>query len=643
MRLRAIGIQTDQARAMVEQVQKWSCSTGSGEEWTVERLKDIKLLLLHHFSGLPPAETKTWIKVRADGTVKGPFRGLFLLSKREFAKAWNAILIYTGFVFNHPDLRITRKQWKKMVDAVMRPALTVEATVNSLAMTHQSPFRVSLKVRGETGSALVDYPVSPTRRAPGFWETVPEEEGVLDSFIPLYRRVHWTQQNWDILQGTVRGFEGPVLDTLEINLSEDARSPGIDPTDLRPEMGLISLIQEPGYKLRFAANPYRVYQMALQPLGNALFDALRRVPNDFTFDQQGGIDFVQRLLGSGLPAASMDLSNATDNAPLDAQLELLGLMGVSTRWLQFFRDTCRGDWYVSTSRSSGWQLLRWSVGSPLGLYPTFASFALWHHSVVQYCFSMLDCPKLDNIYPYAIVGDDVVILNWEVANLYRTVMSEMGVPISESKTLWSRTTAEFLGRVITPSQVFQGFKWKGRCTDESFVDFARNIGPGSLILMRDRQRRVLNYIADLPYPYGLGWNPLGIPLEERLTPDIENIWSRDERVRTFSRRAARVARLLYMSKRAGGAVLSRELDAAFLASDQEAEEVLHYLLPGWNLGVEMWGNLQEIARLRAGMSPDILENIRLMLQRTSYVERRTEVPTLVVLERKIRSVLARGR
>jgi hypothetical protein len=554
-------------------------------------------------------------------------------------------MIYTGLVFDHPQLRVTARQWKKAVAAIQRQPVESGALVEGIRLVHSSPIIQSLtvKVSAETGEPLLYYPVRENRRAPAYFRTVPEVQGVVESLRPLISRTVWTSENWDILSGVVHGLENLIVPHLELNLEFERKAGGELPVEL-PEMGIIALIQEAGYKLRFAANPHRVYQQALRPLGTALFAALKSVPNDFTFDQERGVEFISHLLQQGFPAASMDLSNATDNAPLELQLVLLGQLGVSTRWLQFFASTCRGDWLCNRSRSRfGWETIRWSVGSPLGLYPTFASFALWHHAVVQGCFDTLERPKLsDGRWPYAIVGDDVFIGDWEVARLYRTRMEALGVAISEHKTLWSTTTAEFVGRVITPNSVVQGVKWKGRVTDESFVDFARNIGPGALTLMTRRQRRVLSFIADLPEPYGLGWNPLGIPLEERLTPMIERTWLRDERLRTFERRATRINRLLYAYS-GGMALPGYEPEVADLASDQEASDVVSELLPGWeSWGPAIWPNLTEIAPER-DMSPSIRRKYHSFLQRNSSVETRSETPTLVVLERKIRRVLSRSR
>jgi hypothetical protein len=640
LRLRVAGLTAGQADLICKTVQKWiACN---GEEWTVERIKAMKVDLLRFYAGLPPLMTHSWTRHRPDGSPKGPFGCLFKLSKKQFRTAWNGIMVYTGIVYHDQRVKVTTRQWNKMVGAIQRASLEPDTLVQGIRVVHQSPFFVAVDVTAETGSPLVDYQPSPSRRAPKGYRTVPEIEGVIDSLRPLIGQPLWTTRNWDILSGTVRGLENLIVPDLELNLEFEQKAVGHLQSEELPDMGLISLIQEGGYKLRFAANPYRVYQMALNPLGRALFRALRRVPNDYTFDQTAALPVIQKWIQEDRPMCSMDLSNCSDNLPLDLQLEALSRYGVGTRWLQFFQETCRGTWITLPFGSP--VFLSWTVGTPLGLYPTFASFALLHHNLVQWCFQESGVSPEDGVFPYVIVGDDIVIADLEVAQRYRELMNSLGVPISEVKTLWTKGTAEFIGRVVTANAVTQGFKWKGRVSDESFVEFCRMFGPRALVLLSPRQKQVVSYIADLPEPYGLGWNPLGIPLSERLTPALETAWSRDERVRTFMRRAARANRLLYSAEDTRGAPLpGREADSAVLSSDQEDWALTELLLPGFSgWGTAMYANLPEVARLR-GMPQEALESLSDLLRRTSYVETRKEASTLVVLERKVRRSLRTWR
>lgn len=648
LRLRVTGLNHSQASQIVALVQKWiSCC---GEEWTVDRLKSLKVDLLRFYAGLPPTNSHTWTRHRKDGVPKGPFSILFKLTKKQFRVAWNGIMVYTGIVYreNGSGLKCTQRQWSKAVSAIERKPLERHAQVIGVSAVDASPFCVDTRVSKTTGDPLVDYQPSPSRRAPKGFRTVPEIEGVVDSLQLLNRRPFWTAKNWDILHGTVRGLEDRII--LDHMWGKE-RGGGYWPSEL-PDMGLISLIQEGGYKLRFAANPYRVYQCALQPLGQALFRALKEVPNDFTFDQEAAIPFIQKWLGEGRPACSMDLSNCSDNLPLQLQTQLLEKMGTSKRWIQFFWECCRGQWF--TAPFGQLMEINWTVGTPLGLYPTFASFALLHHSLIQWCFQESGVlPDSNGMYPYVMVGDDVVIADTETGQRYRNLMESLGVPISEVKTLWSGTTAEFIGRVITEKSVVQGFKWKGRVSDNSFVEYCRQFGPGALAMLSPRQKRVIAFISDLPEPYGLGWNPFGIPLHERLNSRLESVWTRDERVRTFMGRSARVNRLLYHGEhsKAVREVMAQTMfydmegssPADFLSSDLEDWGLVQMLLPGLeDLGPAIWSNIPDVVLAR-GLQPGAQDAYTDMLRRTSYVERYSEASALVILERKIKALLRKER
>jgi hypothetical protein len=423
-------------------------------------------------------------------------------------------------------------------------------------------------------------------------------------------------------------------------------------------MGVLALIPEPGMKLRFAANPGRVYQSLTGPLGRKLFGVLRGIPNDFTYDQEGGIAFVQRMLGEGKPSVSMDLSNATDNFPFELEAAWLAANGCEPEWLHLLRDLCRGDWYYSNEKHARvtqpgvlWerdpvlQRVAWTVGTPLGVFPTFAAFALGHHALVQSCFKEAGvAPREDGAYDYAIVGDDCTICNREVAAIYRKVMTSLGVPISEAKTLDADHVSEFLGRIVTATESYQGYKWKGRCSDMSFIDLARNLGPSSLVLMRKRQRDVIRVIAPLPEPLGLGWNPSGLSWSERVGPWFDTLFEdKDERVRVFSRQARHTAQLTHDVIATNYRYPRWAADGEILTSDQDVLGLYPTYLPGWSgdhWGEELWPNILEIARLR-GNNPETEAEFAAMLRSSSSLERAKDVPTLVQWERKIRRILTK--
>lgn len=90
--------------------------------------------------------------------------------------------------------------------------------------------------------------------------------------------------------------------------------------------------------------------------------------------------------------------------------------------------------------------ISYSVGNPMGALSSWASFAVAHHYLV-----FDSCRELGMDWksaPYCLLGDDILIGDRALAKAYRRRMSEMGVGISEHKTLVSSTTLEFAKRYL---------------------------------------------------------------------------------------------------------------------------------------------------------------------------------------------------
>lgn len=90
--------------------------------------------------------------------------------------------------------------------------------------------------------------------------------------------------------------------------------------------------------------------------------------------------------------------------------------------------------------------IRYSVGNPMGFYSSWASFALSHHFVVFWC-----CEELNirwSTAKYVILGDDILIGDDRLGELYRTKILSLGVEISEQKSFTSTEVCEFAKRYI---------------------------------------------------------------------------------------------------------------------------------------------------------------------------------------------------
>jgi hypothetical protein len=281
-----------------------------------------------------------------------------------------------------------------------------------------------------------------------------------------------------------KDFYGPQIAGLPRNFRSQAPA--------TPLYGgkLVPLDKDGGWKIRWIASPYRVHQEALSPLGSTLFNLLRTIPWDCTFDQQKAVPVLQKLLQSGKMIHSVDLESATDHFPLDLQLQVLGRLNTSSNWrksLSLFRDLSRSAWYYKGHD------YYWKKGQPMGLYPSFPAFALTHGILLR--------TLAEGKSPFFVLGDDVVIWDDTLYNRYREFLDRYSIPVSEKKCLNSSTCCEFAGAVITSSKVYRGYKWKSY-DDENFLDLMRNFGKRFLPALSYRQRRVYSLVKSWQPPLG---------------------------------------------------------------------------------------------------------------------------------------------
>jgi hypothetical protein len=75
------------------------------------------------------------------------------------------------------------------------------------------------------------------------------------------------------------------------------------------------------------------------------------------------------------------------------------------------------------------------AGQALGYYGSWTLFALSHHYIIWLAAEMFYPSSMDPFTSYAILGDDVVIADAQVAKQYCLLLEQMGVSISLSKSL----------------------------------------------------------------------------------------------------------------------------------------------------------------------------------------------------------------
>jgi hypothetical protein len=178
--------------------------------------------------------------------------------------------------------------------------------------------------------------------------------------------------------------------------------------------------------------------------------------------------------------------------------------------LSYFIEVSRERWKTPEANT-----VQWSVGQPMGLGPSFGSFAFFHNVILHLAHQEAKSEKhpLDT---FRIVGDDVVIACDKVHTSYLKALKVLKIPVSESKCISSKVLTEFVGRIITHDATYPTIKWKNT-SDNNFIDVMKFLGPSSTTLLQKRQRKMVKVLAPIPECFGgLGWNPKGLSYEMRI-------------------------------------------------------------------------------------------------------------------------------
>jgi hypothetical protein len=283
------------------------------------------------------------------------------------------------------------------------------------------------------------------------------------------------------------------LDGAKIMLGSECQHKGVPDFDRSKVIaGNIGFIQEPGGKLRSVANPFRIFQRTLEPLGDSLFNLLKELPWDCTFDQSKAIPAVQKALLDGKTLHCIDLSAATDYFPLELQLAVLRVLYGNQQLIDLFEDLSRASWRTNQHYQP---TISWRRGQPLGLYPSFASFGLTHGLL------LLTLCKGNYHGQFFVVGDDVIIFEDKLAKAYQQTLKLLGCPFSPEKTISSSSLAEFAGKIITSEKVIPQLKWR-KVSNNNFVDLMKLLGQRARPILTKRQRLVYDKIKGWMEPYG---------------------------------------------------------------------------------------------------------------------------------------------
>jgi len=220
--------------------------------------------------------------------------------------------------------------------------------------------------------------------------------------------------------------------------------------DLNLRIRKVSAIQDYECKTRIVAILDYWSQTCLRPLHTWLFSILRKIPQDCTFDQNS---FKGKMRDSKF-YVSADLKDATDRFPIILIGDILEFpMGreYADHWMNIMTG------YPFPFKDQG--EVRYHAGNPMGAYSSWNSFALSHHFVLYYSCQILgrDWHKCQ----YCLLGDDIVIGDREVADMYIQILTALGVEVSALKTHRSEHTYEFAKRWIHHGEEISPFPVAG--------------------------------------------------------------------------------------------------------------------------------------------------------------------------------------
>jgi hypothetical protein len=470
-------------------------------------LKDLKQIVIHRYAGRPYSPKFFFAKNRR-GDYSGVIGSLMRYAckgQKQLGIVVNAFMAYTYWVSD----KITDAQKDKFLTAVKAaPPVVADGVRSRLKAATRSYVGRHRIVRKP--NPLVIYRGSPSKRAPTYHTgKFPQSDSIFEEYslmknhsVAMHMRKYWSIYN-EMLRGT--SLHNCEEDDYHFGMLKYHFGDQYNPRDI--PVGEVHFLQEPGYKLRSIASPYRLFQVATEPLKISLKHIVKQLEWDCTHDQTKAWPYVQKALSDGKTVYSVDLSSATDYFPLELQrLVLQDIFGPDDPNVNLFCELSQGKFISELG------VIHWNRGQPLGFNPSFFAFTLTHGLLLA---SLLGKPYNHEFF---VVGDDVIIMDKLLHDRYLSLLSDLGCPYSPDKSLESSTIAEFAGKLITSNEIISQMKWR-KMSDDNFLDLARLYGPRIKLLLSKRQRQVLERFAHVPdfiHGFGLNWSKPGSNLSSMI-------------------------------------------------------------------------------------------------------------------------------
>jgi len=496
-RFKAYGLPAQPAKELQAEILKWEAN--SGPVWTVNRLKSLKQDVIRLHAGMEPL---TWVRKNRDGGWYGVLGYIVKYAEQSlkcFEIVLNCLMVYSSFIPSGP----TEAHIEKLLASVESPRVSIPGRICSDVAQHAQKIIGKLELgqpqplltfRGKVKTKAPIYGSTSVSQHDNLeqeleWMKNPYHMFFLNRHYPVYSRVLEGISNLSLCE-PLQGLSGQSYHLSDHGPFETVHS-RLRPPFMAVDAGsIIPLTKDGGWKVRWIASPYRIHQMALQPLGQALFSVLSELPWDCTFDQEKPYTIVQEHLKSGGTCYAVDLSAATDYFPLSLQTSVLRSLFGEIPDIELFEELSRSDW---TNKKLGLQV-QWTNGQPMGLYPSFPSFALTHGVLLN----LLSGGQPNSFF---VLGDDVIILNEPLYGRYIETLKLLGCPHNPDKSIVSSGITEFAGKIITPERIVSAFKWRD-VGSENFLDLMRTFGQRFEPMLRKRERRVYHAVKRFLQPHG---------------------------------------------------------------------------------------------------------------------------------------------
>lgn len=277
-------------------------------------------------------------------------------------------------------------------------------------------------------------------------------------------------------------------------------------------LGRIIALPEPGIKFRVVNQPH----LLLNSLSVNLGEKLKRINSSWVvqgvYSHSKCVEDIRQVIidiykpnDLGPEIHSIDLKNFTDRFPYkgfqSVILDELVLNGFISKFDKSVMDFICEAKYLFLDRD---ETIAYGVGTPQGTYPSFPLASMANGMLLYLAATkVLGRDVLFEDIPGRIIGDDTVIWNTQVADLYCHYVEGLGVEISRTKSIQSRYCAEMCSKIIHHLGIFEQKKLIPIDTVSSFISNFEYYGD-ALIELSSESQSLICELRQIPKPYGLG-------------------------------------------------------------------------------------------------------------------------------------------